>query len=81
MSTTPGCSTQEPFSLHHNAAGRLVLTKGGEVHAGVEPVRSFPISDPDRLISHTFPLDDIQAAFAMQADATSSVKVTVDPRG
>jgi threonine dehydrogenase-like Zn-dependent dehydrogenase len=37
--------------------------------------------DPERLISHTFPLERIQAAFATQADANHSVKVTVDPHG
>ena len=37
--------------------------------------------DQERLISHAFRLDDIQAAFEMQADANHSVKVTVDPRG
>jgi threonine dehydrogenase-like Zn-dependent dehydrogenase len=36
--------------------------------------------DPERLISHTFPLDQIQEAFATQADAGRSLKVTVDPR-
>jgi len=52
MSPTPGCSTDASFSLHRNSAGRLILTKAaGEIHVGVEPVRSFPISDPDRLIS------------------------------
>src|SRR5437762_4373530 len=52
MSTTPRCTTKEPFSLERNAAGRLVLTKAsGEPHVGVEPIRTFPISDPDRFIS------------------------------
>jgi len=52
MSTPPRCTTKEPFSLQLNAAGRLVLTKAnGEVHTGVEPVRSFPITDPDRFVS------------------------------
>jgi threonine dehydrogenase-like Zn-dependent dehydrogenase len=37
--------------------------------------------DAERLISHTFPLERIQEAFAMQADASQSIKVTVDPRG
>lgn len=37
--------------------------------------------DPEHLISHTFALDDIQAAFAAQADAANSVKVTVEPGG
>jgi threonine dehydrogenase-like Zn-dependent dehydrogenase len=35
--------------------------------------------DPERLISHSFPLDDIQEAFATQADARRSLKVTVSP--
>lgn len=52
MNPTSRCTTDEPFSLQRNAAGRLVLTQGqGEVHIGVEPVRTFPISDPDRFIS------------------------------
>ena len=37
--------------------------------------------DPERLISHTFPLDQIQEAFATQADASRSLKVTVNPGG
>jgi len=41
-----------PFTLHHDPWGRLVFTDtGGGQHVGVEPVRSFPISDPDRGIS------------------------------
>jgi Domain of unknown function (DUF1854) len=40
------------FTLHRDPAGRLVLTDShGDPHVGVEPVRSFPISDPDRWIS------------------------------
>jgi hypothetical protein len=40
------------FILEHDAWGRLVLTDvDGERHVGVEPVRGFPISDPDRWIS------------------------------
>ena len=35
--------------------------------------------DVDRLISHTFPLERIQEAFAIQLDAAQSVKVTVSP--
>ncbi|MEA2312748.1 MAG: (R,R)-butanediol dehydrogenase / meso-butanediol dehydrogenase / diacetyl reductase [Solirubrobacteraceae bacterium] len=37
--------------------------------------------DADALISHTFPLERIQEAFAIQADAAQSVKVTVTPDG
>jgi len=44
--------THSQFTLHRDSAGRLVLTDShGDAHAGVEPVRSFPISDPDRWIS------------------------------
>jgi Domain of unknown function (DUF1854) len=40
------------FTLHRDLAGRLVLTDAhGDAHVGVEPVRSFPISEPDRWIS------------------------------
>lgn len=35
--------------------------------------------DAERLISHTFPLDRIHEAFAVQADANRSLKVTVSP--
>jgi len=52
MSRLPNCATKESFSLTRNVAGRLVLTTAsGESHVGVEPVRSFPITDPDRFIS------------------------------
>ena len=37
----------QPFGLHYDAWGRLVLTDAaGREHVGVEPVRAFPISDP-----------------------------------
>jgi threonine dehydrogenase-like Zn-dependent dehydrogenase len=36
--------------------------------------------DPERLISHNFPLDRIEEAFATQADAGRSLKVTVSPK-
>jgi hypothetical protein len=52
MSTMPRCAINEPFTLERNASGRLVLTKAnGERHVAVDPVRAFPISDPDRFIS------------------------------
>ncbi len=35
--------------------------------------------DANALISHTFPLERIQEAFATQLDAAKSVKVTVSP--
>lgn len=41
-----------PFQLEHDRWGRLVLITGdGERHCPVEPVRTFPISDPDRWIA------------------------------
>ncbi|MHC5539015.1 cyanophycin metabolism-associated DUF1854 family protein [Singulisphaera rosea] len=41
-----------PFGLTHDNWGRLVLIDAdGRRHVGVEPVRSFPISDPGRWIS------------------------------
>jgi hypothetical protein len=47
-----GTAAQQPrpaeFGLHHDAWGQLVLTDAaGRQHAGVEPVRAFPLSDPD----------------------------------
>ncbi len=40
------------FDLQHDAWGRLVLVDAqGQRHEGVEPVRGFPISDPDHWIS------------------------------
>jgi hypothetical protein len=40
------------FSLQHDSFGRLVLVDAqGERRVGVEAVRAFPISDPDRWIS------------------------------
>src|SRR5262249_27922426 len=52
MSTLPRCTANEPFTLERNASGRLVLTKAiGERYVAVDPVRAFPISDPDRFIS------------------------------
>ena len=38
--------------LHHDAWGRLVFTDvAGAAHVGVEPVRAFPISEPNRGIA------------------------------
>jgi hypothetical protein len=45
-------TTESGFSLQHDAWGRLVLVDAaGERHTEVEPVRVFPISDPDGWIS------------------------------
>ena len=47
-------STQ--FELRRDAFGKLVLTTPeGDVHAGVAPVRAFPIQSPDRGISMVQP--------------------------
>ena len=41
-----------PFQLHRNAHGRLVLTLvDGTEHAGVLPVRAFPLAAPDEGLS------------------------------
>lgn len=40
------------FKLHHDNWGRLVFTGAdGIEHVGVEPIRSFPITDPENGIS------------------------------
>ncbi|HEX3658409.1 MAG TPA: DUF1854 domain-containing protein [Pirellulales bacterium] len=40
------------FGLHFDAFDRLVLVDAdGQRHIGVEPVRAFPLTDPDRWIS------------------------------
>ena len=50
--TNEGGEEVPPFALHHDSWGRLVLTDAdGKEHVSVEPIRSFPISDPDRGIS------------------------------
>jgi Domain of unknown function (DUF1854) len=52
MSAKPSCTTTEPFTLERNGSGRLVLTKAnGERHVAVDPVRAFPLTDPDCFIS------------------------------
>ena len=44
--------TPLPFQLHRNAHGRLVLTLAdGTEHAGVLPVRAFPLAAPDEGLS------------------------------
>jgi hypothetical protein len=41
-----------PFNLSVDEFGRLVLTDAeGNRHVGVEPVRAFPLSDPERWIA------------------------------
>ena len=45
-------SSQSTVHLHRDEAGRLVFTDGaGREHVGVEPVRAFPLSDPERFIT------------------------------
>jgi hypothetical protein len=40
------------LELHYDAFGRLVLVEAsGRRHVGVEPIRAFPLSDPQRSIS------------------------------
>jgi hypothetical protein len=40
------------FQLHRDSYGRLVLTAAnGDIHAGVTPVRAFPIAAPDEGLS------------------------------
>lgn len=39
------------FTLHRDDFGRLVLTRGGEVHVGVLPVRAFPLTAPQEGLS------------------------------
>lgn len=40
------------FDLHRDDAGRLVLTTpSGAQHVGVEPVRAFPLTEPERWIA------------------------------
>src|SRR4051794_30081324 len=47
-----GKPSLDPFVLHYDAWGRLVLTDArGRQYVGVEPVRAFPISDPRRGIA------------------------------
>jgi hypothetical protein len=49
---TQGVSESFEFSLHRDPSGRLVFTdEMGTTHVGIEPVRTFPISDPERLVS------------------------------
>lgn len=45
--TAKGPTIPQPFELHHDAWGQLVLRDAaGRQHAGVEVVRAFPLSDP-----------------------------------
>lgn len=44
--------TTPNFTLSRNAFGQLILTtQGGESHAGIVPVRAFPIAAPDEGIA------------------------------
>ncbi len=44
--------SEEPIALDRDASGRLVFTgSDGAAHVGVAPVRTFPISDPERWIA------------------------------
>jgi hypothetical protein len=45
-------SPVQPIALQRDAAGRLIFTDTrGHRHIGVEPIRSFPITDPEKLIA------------------------------
>jgi hypothetical protein len=48
---TNGRQSPQPFELHYDAWGRLVLTDAGGQYVGVEPVRAFPISEPGHGLS------------------------------
>jgi len=49
---TPQNPGLRPFGLKHDEWGQLVLIDAdGQRHAGVEPVRGFPLSDPDHWVS------------------------------
>ncbi len=49
---TAATSAAPEFSLHIDEWGRLVLTDAnGQMHAGVSPVRAFPLTDPDHWMS------------------------------
>ena len=39
------------LDFDRDAWGRLVLTMGGQKHVGIEPVRCFPLSDPEKAIA------------------------------
>lgn len=44
--------TAAPFELSHDPWGRLTLVDAaGEAHVDVEPIRAFPLSEPNRFIS------------------------------
>jgi hypothetical protein len=50
--TRNGQAVCQPFSLHHDAWGRLVLTDAeGCEHSGIEFVRAFPLSDSRHFIA------------------------------
>ena len=53
MTATPTTAPTPPsFSVHWNAAGRLVLTTAdGIAHVGVVPVRAFPVSAAEEGLS------------------------------
>ncbi len=59
----------EPFTLERTARGRLVLTLAdGTRHAGVQPVRAFPLSAPNEYVglisaqgSELFSIDRLDA--------------------
>ena len=68
-----GAAKSHPFTLSVDSFGRLVLTeRSGKTHVGVEPVRAFPLSDPNRWIGlvdseghevyHVESLDDVPPA-------------------
>jgi hypothetical protein len=50
--STPPPRAVPPLQLAHDAYGRLIVTDSqGNRFPGVEPVRAFPLTDPDRWIA------------------------------
>lgn len=61
-------ATIPDFHLDYDAWGRLILETQGHKYIGVEPVRAFPVTDPDHWIAlcdaegrELFLIEDLQA--------------------
>ena len=78
-------ATLTSFAIHRDSAGRLVFTDArGIQHVGIEPIRPFPITEPERLISivdtHGREIASIDNLADLPADVASLIRQELSDR-
>ena len=68
-----------PYRLHRNAFGRLEFTApNGEVHAGVVPVRAFPVTAPEHGIGLVDPHGRELAWIDQLSDLPDDIRILLE---